>query len=197
MLANMLIYRFKIKFEDQDEFLREIEVRADQTFEVFYRAIVENLKLDQGTLSSFFICDHKFRKKSEISLFDMNPEMPEEGGKHVPVMGDSHLNEYIDDPHQKLLLVYDYLNYWTFYIELIRILPANPSHTYPRFSKTEGETPRELTTIPGVMPDLEENFEFSFEEDGYDPEDLESLEGEEDFLPEEENNPEGLDEEKP
>lgn len=194
----MHIYRFKIKFEDQDEFLREFELRSDQTFETFFLAITENLKLDAGTLSSFFICDHKFRKKSEISLIDMNPESVEEGGKQVPVMHNCRLNQYIDDPHQKLLLVYDYLNYWTFYIELIKIIPANPSHVYPRLFKSEGETPRELTAKPGGIEasgdeHLEDGF---FEEEVYDPEDLEAFEGEEDFSGGGEENIEGLDEER-
>ncbi len=58
----MLIYKFKTSFEDQDDFLREIELRADHTFEDFHQAILGNLGLDPGMLASFFICDHRFRK---------------------------------------------------------------------------------------------------------------------------------------
>lgn len=194
----MHIYRFKIKFEDQDEFSREIELRSDQTFEDFFLAVVENLKLDPAMLSSFFICDHKFRKKDEISLVDMNPESNDEGGKKVPVMRSCKLNRYIDDPHQKLLLVYDYLNYWTFYIELIRIIPANAAYIYPRVSKTEGDIPRELSAKPGeVVQGVEDSFEVPyFEEDGYDPDELDAFGGEKDLVAGEEENIEDLDEEQ-
>lgn len=194
----MHIYRFKIKFEDQDEFSRDIELRADQTFEDFFLTVTENLKLDPASLSSFFICDHKYRKISEISLVEMNPASEDDGGKKVPVMRSCRLNRYIDDPHQKLLLVYDYLNYWTFYIELIRIIPANPAYIYPRISKTEGEIPRELSAKPGeVIPEVEDPIEEPyFEVDGYDPDELDAFGGEEDFPAGAEKNIEDFDEEK-
>ena len=195
----MHIYRFKIKFEDQDDFSREFELRSDQTFKDFFFAIAGNLNLDQNTLSSFYICDHKFRKREEISLVDMNPETFEESRRRVLVMRDCRLNDYIDDPHQKLLLVYDYLNYWSFYIELIRIVPADPMQTYPRLFRSEGEIPREL--ISKVTDDFgpgEEDFpdEGDVLVEGYDQDDLDAFEGEEGYPEEEENNLEGFDEEK-
>ncbi len=195
----MHIYRFKIMFEDHGDFLREVEVRSDQTFEAFFIAFAENLKLDPATLSSFFICDHKFRKKHEISLVDMDPESGNEGHKAVGLMKHSQLNDFIDDPHQKLLLVYDYLHYWTFYIELLRILPANPQHVYPRFFKSEGETPRELLATPvDILPGVDTSLDFAFEQDeGYDPEDLEGLEDGEGLPGDDLNNAEGFEDEKP
>ena len=189
-----------MKFEDQDEFSREFELLADQTFEDFFLSLAGNLSLDPTTLSSFFICDHKFRKKKEIFLEDMNPEQEGEEVRQVSLMRSSRLNAYIDDPHQKLLLVYDYLSYWTFYIELVKIIPANASLTYPRLSRSEGEVPREL--IPksdeDVLPGDDDTFDESFiEDEAYDQEDLESLEGEEGFLGEAEHNPDSFDDEKP
>ena len=108
----MHIYRFKLTFEEQDDFVREIEVGSEQNFEDFHKAIVDNLGLDQGTLSSFFITDYRFRKKREISLIDMSPEerpetFDEEEEEKMLVMKDAILSDYIDDPHQKLLYVYD------------------------------------------------------------------------------------------
>jgi hypothetical protein len=195
----MHIYRFKVTFEDHDDFYREIEVQSDQTFEDFFMAIAENLKIDHGALSSFFICDHKFRKKFEISLIDMDPESDRQGKKTIGVMQNSKLNDYIDDPHQKLLLVYDYLNYWTFYMELLKILPANPQYKYPRFYKSEGETPRELLPLPvDVGPEVADDMDFTFEQvEGYDPEELEGFEDSDDFPGGGFHNVEGFDEEKP
>lgn len=191
---RMHIYRFKLRFENQDEFMREIEVRSDQTFGDFHRAIVSDLKLDTGTFSSFFTCNDQFRKKQEISLVDMNPEPEEDGGKPVYVMDKSRLSKFIDDPHQKLLFVYDYLNYWTFYIELQKILPADSSREYPRIFRSEGEIPRELSAKPGALPADEKRIDLSFDEDVYDPEDLDHLEGEEDLFGGQADNSEGLDE---
>jgi hypothetical protein len=195
----MLAYRFRLSFEDQDGFLREMEVRSDQTFVDFHEAIVSNLGLDPGMLSSFFICDHNFRKKKEISLIDMNPEQEpgseNEDGKpaspKVIEMKDAVLSDFIDDPHQKLMYVYDYMNYWTFYIELQKIVKADGSHTYPRVTKTTNEVPRELTATPQQIPGVDKSLEFGFDEDVYDPEDVKGLEGEEDFFDDQDNEPGG------
>lgn len=185
----MIIYRFKFTFEDQDEFYREFEITSDQTFEDFHHAITENLGLDKGVLSSFFIADNRFRKKREISLIDMSPEeqavnvTAEEGQEKMLEMKDAVLSDFIDDPHQKLLYVYDYLKYWTFYLELLKLSPANPKETYPRVAKTNGEVPRELTAKTAELSGSDPGFDLGFEEDQYDPEDLKSFE-EGDFLDE-------------
>lgn len=193
---GMHIYRFKLRFEDQDEFLREIEVRADQSFGDFHGVIVSNLNLDPTTLSSFFICNDHFKKKLEIPMFDMESDPEAEGGDQLLTMENSRLRNFIDDPHQKLLFVYDYLNNWTFYIELQKILPANASVTYPRVFRSEGEVPRELTASPGELPEEDKSLELSFDEDVYDPEDLDQLEGEEDIFHDQPDNPEGFEEDK-
>jgi len=186
---NMHIYRFKFTFEEQDEFFREFEVRSDQTFEDFHNTIVENLGLERAMLSSFFITDYRFRKKREISLIDMSPEErqenpDEEGGEKMLVMKDAVVSDFIDDPHQKLLYVYDYLNYWTFYLELLKILPANPNESYPRVAKSIGDVPRELTAKAHQLLGSDPGLDLGFEEDQYDPEDLKSFE-EDGFLDEE------------
>lgn len=192
----MHIYRFKLVFEDQDEFQREIEIRSDQSFEDFHMAIVSNLNLDLATLSSFFICNDQFRKKKEISLIDMDPEPEEEGGKPVFIMQNCRLKDFIDDPHQKLLFVYDYLNYWTFYIELLKILPAGEGITYPRIFRSEGEIPRELSATPGIIPGQDKSLELSFDDDVYDPEDIENLDREEDLFGNGGDNQNGFEEDR-
>ncbi|MBW6499425.1 MAG: plasmid pRiA4b ORF-3 family protein [Bacteroidales bacterium] len=186
----MHIYRFKFTFEEQDDFLREFDVRSDQTFEEFHNAITENLGLDKGMLSSFFITDARFRKKREISLIDMSPEeLPERDEEEqqeekMLVMKDAVVSDFIDDPHQKLLYIYDYLNYWTFYLEMLKIAPANPNESYPRVFKSLGEVPRELTAKAHQILGDDPSFDLGFDEDQYDPEDLKSLEDDE-FLDEE------------
>ncbi len=177
----MHIYRFRITFEDQDEFFRELEILADQNFEEFHQAITKNLEIDPGMLSSFYICDHQFRKKKEISLLDMDPDSNEDENEGVLVMKDTLLSDAIDDPHQKLLYVYDYLNYWTFYIELLKISRAQEGVSYPRFSKAKGLTPRELKATPQQVPGVEKGMDLGFDEDEIDPEDMERLDGREDF----------------
>ncbi len=162
MIIDMLIYKFKVSFEDQDDFLREIELRADQTFEDFHQAILGNLGLDPGMLASFFICDYRFRKQKEIQLVETTPTRasqkkdPDDGPENISkalLMRESELKDYIDDPHQRLLFIYDYVSNWTFYIELIKIMHEDKSISYPYFSKSLGPVPRELVPVPKNIPE--------------------------------------------
>lgn len=190
----MLIYKFKTSFEDQDDFLREIELRADHTFEDFHQAILGNLGLDPGMLASFFICDHRFRKQKEIQLIDMDPSVPpgeeqEEASpgndREVLLMHECVLKDHIDDPHQRLLFVYDYLNRWTFYIELLKIRPAAEGQSYPRFSRSVGSVPRELVATPKQIPGVETPMDFSYGDGDAPPEDLsdiDQIEGVDDYF---------------
>ncbi len=190
----MLIYKFKIKFEDHEEFLREIELRADQTFEDFHQAILGNLGLDPGMLASFFICDHRYRKQQEIQLVEMNPSAPpaeeaegNENGKKTLLMQECDLKDFIDDPHQRMIFEYDNLNQWTFYIELMKIKPATGEHTYPRVSKSVGAVPRELVATPKQIPGVETPMDFSYGDGAAPPEDLsdfDQIEGGEDYYDE-------------
>ncbi len=175
----MLIYRFKVTFEDHDEFIREIELRADQTFEDFHHAIMGNLALDPGMLASFFLCDHRFRKKQEIPLATTEFGEPGQEGESLPLMHEASLMDYIDDPHQRLMYVYDKLNQWTFYVELVKIAPAIPGLVYPRFTRSVGPVPRELTLTPKQLPGVENQMDFDYDEMSSSPplsgEDLDGL----------------------
>ncbi len=194
ILSCMLIYKFKISFEDYDDFFREIELRADQTFEDFHQAILGNLGLDPGMMASFFICDHRYRKRSEIQLVETpagglknNGEPADEGPENINkalLLRESELKDLIDDPHQRLIFLYDYKNRWTFYIELIKIIPENKSKTYPSFSKSVGAVPTELvpmsTKVAELFPDNDQEFneqEEALPDDLSDFDDIEDDEG--------------------
>ena len=190
----MHVYRFKLTFEDNDDFLREVEVGSEQTFEDFHYAIVENLGLNNSTLSSFFIADSRFRKKREISLIDMqSEELPEqldqdEAQEPILEMRDAVVSDFIDDPHQKLVWVYDYLNYWTFYLELLKIAVSKEGQKYPRFAKSVGETPPEILKKDSQPHHITTGFEFDPQEEGVDAEDMKAFEDDSDFFDEEPDN---------
>ena len=195
----MIVYRFKVTFENNDDFVREIDLSADQNFFDFYSSIIENLKLDKNLSTAFFLCDHKYRKKKSISLpsekvsSEIKGEEEEENSDAIELTMDKcHLNEYIDDPHQRFLFIYDIAADWNFYIELIKILPVHNQNIYPQIVKSVGPTPSELVKktipLPGEDPTDDDELEESDpgvmdseEEEShtsaslYDEEDLEDL----------------------
>jgi hypothetical protein len=70
----MHTYKFRMIVEDQDDFVRDYEIRSNQTFSQLYNIIRQTVTLKGNELASFFICDSKWRKKKEITLLDMQDE---------------------------------------------------------------------------------------------------------------------------
>ncbi|MPM08217.1 hypothetical protein SDC9_54529 [bioreactor metagenome] len=134
----MHAYKFRITSDESDEFLREIDVLANQTFEDFHKTLVSTCKFAGNELASFYLCDNQWRKRREITLVDMNMADDDEDEKmSAPniIMKDAKLNQVINDPHQKMIYVYDYLNMFTVNIELIKIGQADLTMHFPLITK--------------------------------------------------------------
>jgi len=162
----MFAYRFKMNFEEQDGFSRDIELGVDQTFLDFYNIIIESLSLDKTVPCSFFICDHRYRKKKEIIMPEQEQNQDDKAANEQPGdqkpklrMDKCSLNELIDDPHQKFLFIYDIKKEWTFFIELSKIVSREKGETYPRIINAVGPVPQEISRKPRPLPGLDDDDE--------------------------------------
>lgn len=165
-------YRFRLLYEEQEEFLRDFDVLASQTFLDFHNLIVQSVELKGDELASFFICDKNWRKKKEITLIDMKQsnedsipyEDDDEDNKsgrvnRIPIyeMANVKIKDLIDDPHQRLLYEYDFLNPKSFFIELMKINNADPKEQYPICVKSVGKlTPVASIYVPFIAEDADE-----------------------------------------
>jgi hypothetical protein len=149
----MIAYRFGVTFEDVDGFYREFEMPVESTFSDFKVIILNNLDI-QVKKTSFFMCDHAYRKKAPI--FDSESNIPPDAEK-PRLMANHQLNEFIDDPHQRMIFMID--DEWTCYIELNKIFRTLDSKKYPLVSKSNGNTPVELKPKPLPVQKSEEEIE--------------------------------------
>ncbi|MCD4736031.1 MAG: plasmid pRiA4b ORF-3 family protein [Bacteroidales bacterium] len=131
--SNMYIYRFRVLSDLNDNFVKDIEILSDKTFEDFHNAMKKYLSLDGNELASFHICDRKWNKKKEFTLIDMKKENPEnmEKSGDVAIMGDISLKDVISEPNQRLIYEYDFLNMFTFFIELQKVTQGKNGVEYP------------------------------------------------------------------
>jgi hypothetical protein len=157
----MHAYKFRITSDENDEFLREIDVLANQTFEDFHKSLVNTCKFAGNELASFYLCDNQWRKRREITLMDMNMggDDDEKHGDSTIIMKDAKLNQIIDDPHQKMLYVYDYLKMITLNIELLKIAPADMTYHFPVVSKEISEILTPLAKTTKIIDDEEVVFD--------------------------------------
>ncbi len=164
----MHAYRFRILAEEQDDFVRDIEVLANQTFEDLHHYLVGLFEFDGKELASFSICNGKWHKISEITLIDMKLEdgdledfeddKPAASKQKLKtyLMASSKIRDFIEDPHQRIIYEYDFLRQRTFFLELSKILTAEEGLRYPRCVKSEGTLPKANTT-PVVPADIDED----------------------------------------
>jgi hypothetical protein len=181
----MFTYRFRMNFEEQDGFRRDIELRSDQTFLDFYHIISENLTLDKSLECAFFLCDHFYRKRKRIFQPGNTDTKKAAQDADLPdnklFMDECILSDYIDDPHQKFIFIYDIAKDWNFYIELLKILPAAPTQQYPKISGSVGGIPIEISrkpvVLPGVMEDEDDLESVTTDDDIEEPELIMDMDG--------------------
>lgn len=166
--------------EDYEDFFRTIDIKSTQTFFDLHMAIQEAVNFDKSQLASFYMSDDQWKKGFEITLEKMTTDEDENDDKAVPmpVMQECRLCDYIDDPHQKLLYVFDFINMWTFYCEMTGIsMEENPKMKYPAVVKSEGIAPKQYVDKKFTLVDDEEfeeiteNILGTDHEDGLDEED--------------------------
>ncbi len=162
-----MIYRFRVILDTHEDVFRDIEIEATSTFEDFHNAITQSFGFGGQEMASFYISNDLWDQGDEIALFDMN-ENPGE----VMVMGESILESLINEAQTRLIYIYDFLNMWTFLIELAEIAEAEEGRIYPNLMFTHGQIPEEAPQKEFVSEGSEEDDD---EDSGLDPDDYSDL----------------------
>ncbi len=165
----MHIYKFRILSDENEDFIRDIEIKSTQTFENFHFAIIESIEFAGDELASFFICDRKWNKTKEITLIDMKIEVENQQKDEdfdfkdvdkiifpTSIMKDSKINQFIEDPHQRMIWEYDFFNLRSLYIELSKIVPAIEGIDYPKCTLKKGKI-LEQPEIINLIPELDDD----------------------------------------
>lgn len=152
----MALYRFKICFEEDEEVVRVIEIRSNQTIEDLHFAILKSIDFDTQHNALLYISDD-YWKKHEKYIF-----LPAAGMEEVTMFSSTRLSALINDPHQKLLYIYDLSEQWTFMVELIGItIKEDPKRDYPFLARSESKAPKQYKIQRKVGEDLEDD-EFEY-----------------------------------
>jgi hypothetical protein len=187
----MLAYKFRLLHEDQDDFLRDIEIKPTQTFKDLHDCVIQATGLSGKELASFFVCDYLWRKKKEITLINMlegeqgssgidedEDEEPIGIKTKIPiqVMSEVRIKDLIEDPHQRFLYEYDFLNPKIFYLELIKISDIDEKKEYPVIVKSMGTlSANSIPALPVIIDEADEQvmlkeFDEFIDKDGFEEE---------------------------
>ena len=130
-----MIYRFLIILDVKDDVLRDIEIEETATFEDLHHAITQAFGFLGNEMASFYRSDQEWTQGEEMPLEAMDPSQES--------CGVQALNSVISTDQHHLIYVYDFLNLWTFFVELMEVGETITGTTYPNLIYAQGEVPEE------------------------------------------------------
>lgn len=131
-----MIYKIRIILDAKDDIFRDIEIDASSSMEEFHNTISQSFGFLGNEMASFYTCNEEWKQDEEIALFDMS-----ESGTEVRLMNENFLESVLTKQTPKLIYVYDFLNMWTFFVELADIVENEPGISYPNILFSFGELP--------------------------------------------------------
>ena len=149
-----MIFRFLVLSDEVDDFKREIKIDAEATFFDLQNAILDSVGFSKDQMTSFFICDDDWSKETEITLVEMDTSSDEDNY----VMADTRLEELLEDEHQRLLFVFDYMTERAFFMELREIIPGQDLDEAV-CSKSLGVPPAQLVSFDDIDTKVANNTE--------------------------------------
>ncbi len=120
-----MIYKIRVILDTKDDVFRDIEIRDKQTLFTLYKGIMSAFSLQGEELASFYISDADWSQGKEIPLENMDESTEDE------TMADFHIYEVMPEVGSRMIFVYDYLDMWTFSVEVVAIEDKKAVLNYP------------------------------------------------------------------
>ena len=169
-----MVYKFRVILDTEEDIFRDIAILEDDTLEDLHNAIFNSFGFDGMEVASFYTCDDTWNQEDEISLFDTGDVIGVQ-----KIMSDYALSEVLDSESTKIIYVYDFINMWTFLVELASIEEIEAGSTYPSTLFSHGEMPDEAME-KSFEADMHDDIYGEFEDD-LDEDDLDMFSGDDSF----------------
>ena len=175
-----MVYKFLLTSEEVENYKREIHIDADATFFDLHKIIIACNDYTDGEMTSFFMCDDRWRAKEEISLVEIETDSDVDSF----VMKDEIISDWIVEEEDKLIYLFDYSKSRGFLMELTEMI-LGKNLAVAKCKDKQGEAPPQIMqeveevakpVVTSTPLDTDDNF---YGDEEYDPEelDLEGFEG--------------------
>ena len=128
-----MIYRMRVILDTEEDVIRDIEIESISTLENLHYAICTAFGFAGNEMASFYHTDEQWKQGTEMPLMDM--------GIGEKPLNNRPLEKILSESENRLIYVYDFLNLWTFFVELIEIAQNEASKGYPSLIFKHGEVP--------------------------------------------------------
>jgi len=145
------MYKIRAILDTEEDVIRTILVDNTINLESLHTIIANSFGFEGHEMASFYRADEDWNQGEEIPLFNMA-----EAGEDIS-MENCILNETLPKVHDKLIYVYDFINMWTFYVDVLEISSEKSKHL-PKTILAVGDVPKEAPEKQFVAEDFGGDF---------------------------------------
>ncbi|MCD8432158.1 plasmid pRiA4b ORF-3 family protein [Tenacibaculum finnmarkense genomovar ulcerans] len=127
------MYKVRVILDTKKDVIRTLVVNQEKSLEDLHADIAKSFGFNGQEMASFYRTDEDWNQGEEIPLFDMS----EDG--EAPSMASCVIKETLPNTNDKLIYVYDFLQMWTFYVEVVEQSAEEVNET--KIILTVGEIP--------------------------------------------------------
>ncbi len=152
------MYKIRVILDTEEDVIRTLLVDYKINLEDLHLTIAKAFGFDGNEMASFYLSDQEWNQGEEIPLFSMS-----EAGVGIS-MATSFLTKTLDSVGSKMIYVYDFLNMWTFYVEVLEIT-RETSPDLPKTILSVGEVPKEAPQKEFIAENFSSDFEDEFKDE--------------------------------
>lgn len=145
------MYKIRVILDSKEDVIRTVLVDDHINLESLHVAIASSFGFEGQEMASFYRTDDEWNQGEEIPLFNMA-----EAGEDIS-MQSCMLVDTLPEINNKLIYVYDFLKMWTFYVDVIEILPEKRDDL-PQTILVVGDIPAEAPEKEFVADELNDDF---------------------------------------
>ena len=154
------MYKIRIILDTKEDVIRTVLVDDAINLEELHTTIARSFGFKGQEMASFYRTDSEWNQGEEIPLFNMA-----EAGAGIS-MATEILKESLPKENDKLIYVYDFLNMWTFYVDVIEI-SDEVKNDIPKTILSVGEIPTEAPEKEFVADNLDDEKDDTDDEFGH------------------------------
>ena len=131
-----MIYRLRIILDNdtKEDILRDVEIDKNSNLTDLHELILLSFNFSADQMASFYTVDEDWNQINEISLMNFD--------ESTDSMDFVLIANILNNQNTKLLYIYDFMNMWTFYVELIEEAKEINNIIYPRIILSIGDVPK-------------------------------------------------------
>ena len=153
-----MIYRLRVILDNDtnEDILRDVEIDKNSNLTDLHELILLSFNFSGDQMASFYTVDEEWNQINEISLMNFD--------ESTDSMDSILIANILNNQNTKLLYIYDFMNMWTFYVELIEEAQEINNILYPRIIFSVGNVPEKAPDKKFTNKDIGKE---DLDEDGY------------------------------